>query len=105
LLILREKGNARDGRLNFKIQSESPFVLDATTLFDGRRSIVFDGEEMSPRKKRFWTLEIAGTVKFTLSSNGLKPDSRLTISGFQTTTEYLTEVYIRQVKLLPVQKS
>jgi len=48
-------------------------------------------------------MEKAGTVRFTLETNGLKPDSRLTISGFRDagcnislpTSDYLDEVYIK----------
>jgi len=55
---------------------------------------------MSPRKKRFWILENAGEMKFTLENNDIQPNSRLTISGFMTSTRsqdsgYLTEAYIK----------
>jgi len=89
----------------FKIQTEkeSPFVLDATTLPYGRGTIVFDGKQMTFQKRRFWILERAGNVKFTLGGNDLKPNFRLTLTGFKTvdfsynqpTAEYLDEVYIK----------
>jgi len=77
--------------------------LDATTLPRGRGKIVFDGNRMSARKRIFWVLEKAGTVKFTLDANDLDPDSSLTISGFkianfvygQPTSDYFEEVYIK----------
>jgi len=86
-----------------KVEKESPFVLDVTTLPGGRGAIVFEGNKTSARRRRFWVLERAGTVKFTLDDNDLKADSRLTISGFKTvnykydqpTTDYLEEVYIK----------
>jgi len=81
-------------------QEESPFVLDASTLTNGRGEIVFNGNKMSPRKRRFWILEKAGTVKFTMENNNLKLDSRITISGLENTKkhdskEFLDEVYIK----------
>jgi len=81
-------------------QKESPFILDVSTLPDGRGAIVFDGKEISRRRRRFWTLERAGEMKFTLESNELKEDSRITISGFKTTekwdsSDHLDEVYIK----------
>jgi len=57
---------------------------------------------MSPRKRRFWTTEKAGMVKFTLDSNSLKPDSRLTISGFIKEESSLNEVYMRLRKSVTV---
>jgi len=77
-----------------------------STLPDGRGAIVFDGNEMSPQIRRFWTLEKAGEMRFTLEKNQLKPDSRITISGFKTTinkdssqiwnsAHFLDEVYIK----------
>jgi len=81
--------------------------LDATTLPNGRGSIVFDGEddEMSLRERRFWVLENAGTMRFKLKNNDLQPDSRITISGFknikpsetkkENKTHFLNEVYIK----------
>jgi len=87
----------------FQTQTESPFVLDMTTLPYGRGAIFFEGNKTSARKRRFWVLEKAGTVKFTLDPNDLKADSRLTISRFKTvnyifaqaTTDYLEEVYMK----------
>jgi len=81
-------------------QKESPFVLDVSTLLDGQGGIIFDENEMSSRKRRFWTLERAGEMRFTLEKNELKPGSRITISGFKTTvnydsSDYLDEVYIK----------
>jgi len=75
-------------------------VLDATTLPGGRGTLVFDENRTFSRKRRFWVLEKAGTVKFTLDANDLKEDSRLTISGFKTTEElnssgFLEEAYIK----------
>jgi len=77
--------------------------LDASTLPEGRGAIVFEGNKMPARNRRFWVLEDAQTVKFTLDANYLKADSRLTISGFKTVkfiddqpiTDYLEEVYIK----------
>jgi len=74
--------------------------LDVSTLRDGQGTIVFDGKEMSLRKRRFWTLERAGEMRFTMENNELQPDSRITISGFKTTqfynsTDHLDEVYIK----------
>jgi len=57
--------------------------LDTTTLIKERGAIVFDGNVMTARKRRFWVIEKAGTVKFALDKNNLKADSRLTISGFK----------------------
>jgi len=81
-------------------QREFPFVLDVSTLHDGRGAIVFDGKEMVPRRRRFWTLERAGEMTFTLENNELHPHSRITISGFKTTVgrnsdDHLDEVYIK----------
>jgi len=81
-------------------QKESPFVLDVSTLSDGRGAIVFDGKEMSSCKRRFWTLEKAGEMRFTLKNNELQRDSRITISGFKTTEninseDHLDEVYVK----------
>jgi len=39
---------------------------------------------MPQRTKRFWVLEKAGTVKFTLVRNLLKINYDLIITGFQT---------------------
>jgi len=55
---------------------------------------------MAPRKRRFWTFEKAGEMKFTMDRNELQPDSPITISGFKTTQYYhsddfLDEVYIK----------
>jgi len=75
-------------------QSESPFVVDATTLPEGRGAIVFDGNGKSPRSRTFWVIEKAGTVKFTLNENNLTADSRLTITGFRWTGD-TDEVYIK----------
>jgi len=81
-------------------QMESPFILDATTLPAGVGAIIFNGNKMPTRNgRRFWVLERAGTVKFTLDSNDLKLGTRLTISGFLAvkydSLEYLDEVYIK----------
>jgi len=77
-------------------QSESPFVLDATRLPEGQGAIVFNGNKTSPQKRRFWAIEKAGTVKFTLQENALEPDSRLTITGFRWLGEkIIDQVYIR----------
>jgi len=66
-----------------------------TTLPENRRgAIVFDGNKMSDRKRRFWVLEKAGTVRFLLEKNDLKPDSRLTISEFP---KYNSGTHISQV--------
>jgi len=70
-------------------------VLDATTLPQGLGGIVFDGKVMPQRKRRFWVLERAGTVKFTLVTNDLKPDSRLTLTGFGKDTWQKNEIYIK----------
>jgi len=60
-------------------------VLDATTLLQGGRGrIVFDGNKKPQRNRRFWALEKAGTVKFTLVRNLLKINYDLIITGFQT---------------------
>jgi len=75
-------------------QLESPFILDATTLLVGRGNIVFDGNGKSPRRRRFWVIEKAGTVKFTLEENELKPECRLTVTGFHN-IEFANEVYIK----------
>jgi len=61
---------------------------------------VYDGNKMSPQKRRFWILEKAGTGRFTVENNHLKLGSRITISGFKTTEKYtsadfLDEVYIK----------
>jgi len=74
-------------------------------LPEGRGKIVFNGKGMSPRKRRFWIMEKAGTVKFTLETNALKSDCRLTITGFKDASYYdlavrptsyhLNEVYIK----------
>jgi len=74
--------------------------LDATTIFDGQTAIVFDEKEVPPRRRRFWTLEKAGEMKFTMEKNELQPDSRITISGFKTTryynsTDHLDEIYMK----------
>jgi len=71
-----------------------------STLPEGRGVIVFVGKEMTLRKIRFWTFEKAGEMKFTLESNELKEDSRITISGFKTTEnkwskDHLDQVYIK----------
>jgi len=71
-----------------------------STLPDGRGAIVFDGKKMCQRKRKFWTLENARQMSFTMDSNELQPDSRITISGFKTTqyynsTDYLDEAYIK----------
>jgi len=68
--------------------------LDATTLSGGRGAIVFDGSENSAQKKRFWVIEKAGTVKFTLEENELKPESRLTITGFHMYGHKSDESYV-----------
>jgi len=86
--------------LLLQTQKKSPFVLDVSTLRDGRGAIVFDGKELFVRKRRFWTLEKAGEMKFTLENNELQEDSRLTISGFKTTktiynSDRLDQVYIK----------
>jgi len=52
------------------------------TLRNGRGGIVFDGNGMPPLKRRFWVLEKAGTMKFTLDPYYLKPESSLTKFGF-----------------------
>jgi len=75
-------------------QSKSPFVVDATTLPEGRGAIVFDGNGKSPERRTFWVVEKAGTVKFTLQKNNLTADSRLTITGFRWTGD-TDEVYIK----------
>jgi len=52
----------------------------------GHGAIVFTenyGNQMYPKKRRFWALEKAGTVKFTLEGIKFKPDTRLTITGFK----------------------
>jgi len=90
----------KDNIVLIQAQKESPFVLDVSTLLDGRGAIVFDENEMPPRKRRFWTLEKAGEMRFTMKNNELRPDSRITISGFKTTVNYdssdhLDEVYIK----------
>jgi len=74
-------------------------VLDASILPEGRGSIVFDGKTMSKYRRNFWVIENAGTVKFTLEENDLKPHSRITVSGFRIPKTYkyagfLNEVYI-----------
>jgi len=78
---------------------ESPFVLDASKLLGGRGAIVFNGSDMSWRKRRFWIMEKAGTVKFTLHANELKSDSRLTIAGLKSveciSTDDLEEINIK----------
>jgi len=84
---------------------ESPFVLDATTLPRGPGAIVFEGNKMSTRKRRFLVLKIGGTVKFNFFTNDLKTDSHFTISGFKTTVNanslgYLEELYIKQAMRL-----
>jgi len=66
----------------------------------GRGAIVFDGKELPPRKRRFWTLEKAGEMRFILENNKLEEYSRITISGFKTTEnwnseDHLDEVYIK----------
>jgi len=71
-----------------------------STLPDGRGRIFYDGNEMSTRKRRFWILERAGEMRFTLDNNELTPDSRITISGFKKTEwkdspHYLEEVYMK----------
>jgi len=71
-------------------------VLDVTTLPHGRGGIVFDGKEKSlSQKRRFWVLEKVGTAKFTLDVNDLKPDCRLTITGFLTDGMLREEVYLK----------
>jgi len=80
-------------------QNESPLVLDVSTLPDGQGAIVFDENQMSQRKRRFWVLEKGGEMRFTMDDNYLKPESRITISGFKTTekwsfSDYINEVYI-----------
>jgi len=88
----------------YQPQTEAPFVLNVSTLHDGRGAIVFDGKKMSPRKRRFWILERAGEMSFIiiLQNNDLEPDSRITISGFRATEkwsspDHLDEVYIKLV--------
>jgi len=34
---------------------------------------VFDGNIMSPLRRRFWVLEKGGTTRFTIEHNDLKP--------------------------------
>jgi len=82
----------------FQNQTESPFVLDATTLPEEQGAIVFDGNDKSQRRNRFWVIEKAGTVKFTLEQNELQPDSRLTITGFQYFMGARREVYNSYIK-------
>jgi len=81
-------------------QKESPFVLDASTLSDCRGIIAFEEKEIFSGKRRFWVLENAGEMRFTLEKNELQSDSRVTISGFRTTVkrdfaDHLEEVYIK----------
>jgi len=56
--------------------------LDANSLPEGQGAIVFHGSDKFPQRRKFWVIEKAGMVKFTLEENELEPDSRLTISGF-----------------------
>jgi len=88
------------GMFLLQAQTESPFLLDVSTLRDGRGAIVFDRKKMAPRKRRLWTLERAGEMTFTLEKNELQGNSRITISGFKTTqyynsTDHLEEVYLK----------
>jgi len=74
--------------------------LDVSTLRDGQGTIVFDGKEMSLRKRRFWNLERAGEMRLTMEKNELQGNSRITISGFKTTEKWdssdnLDEVYVK----------
>jgi len=73
-----------------------------STLPFGRGAIEFDGKESPPRRRRFWTLEKAGKMRFTLENNELEEYSRITISGFKTTEtkdslsyDHLDQVYIK----------
>jgi len=77
----------------FQVQEESPFLVNAKELPGGSGGLIFDGNQFSLRKRRYWILENAGTIKFTLDKNNLKPDSRLTISGFDSTLD-IDEFYI-----------
>jgi len=78
-----------------KDQVESPFVLNATYLPQGRGSIFFDETRMSHRKRRFWILENTGQVKFTLERNQLNQGSRITIAAFTSDARRTDEIYIR----------
>jgi len=78
----------------FQSQAESPLILDAMTLPQGRGGIVFEGSDKSPRRRRFWVIEKAGMVNFTLEENKLQRDSRLTITGFYNFGSTDSEVYI-----------
>jgi len=80
-------------------QTESPFILDATTLPEGLGAIVFDGNKIPSRQRRFWLIEQAGKIKFTLEKNDLKPDCRLTITGFED-WKIREEVKIKLAKLV-----
>jgi len=82
------------------MQKESPFVLDVSTLPNGLGSIVFDENYNSLRKRRFWVLEKAGTIKFIVVKIHFNKGFRITIFGFKTTAnrnseDYLDEVYIK----------
>jgi len=69
--------------------------LDATTLPEERGAIVFNGKKLPSQRRRFWVIEKAGTVNFTLEENELKSDSRLTITGFHYGGGKESEVYIK----------
>jgi len=94
LLVCKEKYST------LQIQKESPFVLDVTNLPNRLGSIIFDGNDMPQQKRRFWILEKAGTIKFTVVKHDFMPGSLITISGFKTTLDikskdFLEEVYIK----------
>jgi len=68
-------------------QKESPFVLDVSTLPENRGAIVFEGNALALRKRRFWVLDKAGRITFTVVKTDFSPGSFITIYGFKTTSE------------------
>jgi len=50
---------------------------------------------MPLRPRKFWVFEKAGTMKFTLDSNELKPDTHLAIVGFDRVAQLTDEVYFK----------
>jgi len=52
---------------------EPAFIVEVTSLPGRHGTVVFDGSnKTSPRKRRFWVIENAGEMQFTIEYNDLK---------------------------------
>jgi len=72
-----------------------------STLSNGIGSIWFDGNSNFLRKRRFWVLENAGTITFTVRKTDFSPGSFITVHGFNTTKEKNYSNGLSVIKTLP----